>query len=95
MTTERIVTLISLAMGLASFLGGLILWYRGSVEKRYAAERDFRHLQRNYEQLSGHLLALIKEEDSRYDEIRLELRDIKNFLHSKSSARSKQTDDSN
>lgn len=45
-------SLIPLLLGVASFIAGAIAWYRGAVEKRYAAERDFQHLRRNYEQLA-------------------------------------------
>lgn len=52
MNINTVSTLVSLTLGLLGFLSGLILWYRGSVEKRYAAERDFGHLRRNQEQQS-------------------------------------------
>lgn len=43
---------LGLGMGLISFITGGILWYKGSVEKRYAARRDFEHLKRNYAQIT-------------------------------------------
>lgn len=63
MTNSELIGLIGLLIGLTSFVGGGILWYKGSVEKRYAAERDFRHLQRNYEQLAHSILELDKDFD--------------------------------
>lgn len=42
---------LAFGMGLSSFIGGGILWYRGAIEKQYAAQRDFQHLRRNQEQL--------------------------------------------
>ncbi len=42
---------VSMVIGLGGFLGGLVLWYRGAVEKQYASQRDFAHLRRNQEQL--------------------------------------------
>lgn len=61
MTLGSISTLISLTLGLLGFLSGAILWYRGSIEKRYAAERDFGHLKRNQEQMSQ-ALGIIDDE---------------------------------
>ena len=73
---DNAATAIALIISISSFFGGLIMWYRGSVEKRYAAERDFNHLKRNYEQLTAHLTTLMQEEDNRFDEIRLRLNNI-------------------
>ena len=73
---DNAATAIALIISIASFLGGLIMWYRGSVEKRYAAERDFNHLKRNYEQLAASLATLMQAEDERFDEIRLRLNNI-------------------
>ena len=72
-----VATVVSLAIGVITFIGGLLAWYRGAVEKRYAAERDFNHLKRNYEQLANSLGSLMKDEEDRFDELRLELRELK------------------
>jgi hypothetical protein len=66
-----------LSIGILSLLGGFFLWYKGSVEKRYAAERDFAHLRRNQEQISNGLAAIDKFLDDRLDEQRGELKEIK------------------
>lgn len=50
---ENAITIISLLTGLTSLIGGVILWYKSAITKQYAAERDFKHLQRNLEQISG------------------------------------------
>lgn len=71
---------ISLIMGLASFLSGLLLWYKGSIEKRYAAQRDFGHLKRNYESLSEGVNLQAKEMDRRFDQVEADLREIKILL---------------
>lgn len=42
---------LAFGMGLSSFIGGGILWYKGAVEKQYASQRDFQHIRRNQEQL--------------------------------------------
>lgn len=62
-----------------AILGGLA-WYKGAIEQRYASHRDFGHLKRNYEQLNANLLSLMKEEDARFDELRLELREMRIHL---------------
>jgi hypothetical protein len=58
---NTLMTVISLVMGVSSFIGGIILWYKGSVEKSYAAQRDFGHLKRNYENLSNAINILIEQ----------------------------------
>ena len=47
--------------GLIAFVSGGILWYKGSVEKRYAAERAFEHLRKNQEQMSQSLSMILEE----------------------------------
>jgi chromosome segregation ATPase len=71
------INLISLSIGLLSFLSGGILWYRGSIEKRYAAERDFQHLKKNQEgiavlltQMDDSLDDMQREEDALLEEFR-------------------------
>lgn len=56
-------TTVSLLLGLVSLLSGIILWYRGALQKQYAAERDFAHLRRNQEQLLTALNDLSKDID--------------------------------
>jgi glutaredoxin 2 len=55
MTLSEIQGVVSLFLGVAGFSSGVILWYRGAIEKRYASERDFAHLRRNQEQLIANL----------------------------------------
>lgn len=50
---DNLASTIGLFLGLCTFIGGVVAWYRGSVEKDYAARRDFNHLQRNYENISN------------------------------------------
>lgn len=76
-------SLASLIMGLLSFLGGLMLWYKGSVEKRYAAQRDFGHLKRNYDQLTMGVDELGKDVDTRLDAIDKKLQEISMILQFK------------
>lgn len=71
---------VSLALGVASFVGGLALWHKGSVEKSYAAQRDFAHLKRQYEQMTQIMVDRSRELDKRLDNLEADLRDIKSFL---------------
>lgn len=72
--------IISLFIGVVSFVGGLLLWYRGAIEKQYASQRDFSHIKKNYEQMSRNLLTMSREFDRRFDSIESDTRDIKSFL---------------
>lgn len=54
-------TVVSLLLGLVSLLSGILLWYRGSIQKAYAAERDFNHLRRNQEQMKELVNQLIED----------------------------------
>lgn len=49
------IALVGLLLGILTFIGGLITWYRGAIEKGFAAKRAFEHLQRNYEQIGATL----------------------------------------
>lgn len=60
---------ITLFIGISSFIGGVITLYSGAVKKSYAAERDFNHLKRNYESLSGNIATLSDLLDSRLDHL--------------------------
>lgn len=71
------ISLGGLSIGILSLLGGFVLWYKGSVEKRYAAERDFNHLRRSQEQLGNAIAAIDTFLDDRLDEQRGELKEIK------------------
>ena len=80
MSIENLKTLIGLLIGLFSFLSGAALWYKGSIEKKYAAERDFAHLRRNQEQIASGIVAVNDEIDERFHAMNLELVQIKALL---------------
>lgn len=67
-------------MGITSLLGGFLLWHRGSVEKRYAAERDFRHIQNDLKSLSANLAHESEEAERGFNELRFELKETKALL---------------
>lgn len=64
-------------MGITSLIGGFLLWHRGSVEKRYAAERDFNHIRNGMSTLTGNLAHEAEEVEKSFVEIRLELKELK------------------
>ena len=68
---------VPLIMGIISFLGGAATWYGASVKKNYAAERDFNHLRRNYENLANNIAALDKMLDDRLDRGEIQLAEMK------------------
>lgn len=72
---------ILLILSVGSALFAIVTWYSATVQKRYASQRDFEHLKRNYQQLADNQAQIIKELDSRFDEATLDLRDIKNMLN--------------
>jgi len=56
-------------LGLLTALAGLFAYYKNSLKKSYAAERDFQHLKRNQEQMVQMLLQL----DDSIDGLRIEI----------------------
>jgi hypothetical protein len=74
-------------LGIITFLGGLLAWYRGSVEKSYAAKRDFGHLKKSLETLITNLETLRAEDDRRFDELKDRQLEIKAMLYSAFTSR--------
>lgn len=74
---QETLAFLSLLLGAATTLSGIIFWYRNAVRKTYAAERDFNHLKRNQEQILNNLEYLLKEQDRRFDTIDKEIIEIK------------------
>ncbi len=83
-TLESLTSVLSLLMGLSSLAGGFLLWHRGSVEKRYAAERDFAHIKADLKTVTGHLNMNADEIEHQFNEIRLELKEVKALALSQS-----------
>lgn len=77
MNHSELISLIGVILGCLSFCGGFILWWKGSIEKRYAAQRDFGHLKRNQEQLISNLAHTAEKQESELVEIRSDLKEIK------------------
>lgn len=57
------------AVGLLTALAGLFAYYKNSLRKSYAAERDFQHLRRNQEQLVQSLIEI----DNSIEGLRIEI----------------------
>lgn len=55
------------ALSLFTGIVGAIAWNNSRVKKSYAAERDFNHLKRNYEQMTENLKELWRQNDERFD----------------------------
>lgn len=56
-------------LGILTSFAGFLAWYTSGVKKSYAAERDFNHLRRNYEQLAQNQQAILSLLDSMNDEV--------------------------
>lgn len=76
-TVESATTILSLVLGLSSLLGGFLLWHRGSVEKRYAAQRDFGHIKADLKTVTTHLANNADEVEESFVELRMELKELK------------------
>lgn len=88
MKIEQILSWLGLAggiIGILTFVGGILAWYSGAIEKRYAAQRDFQHLKKNQENISLGIHSLFKEVDRRFDDLVREVGELKalnnNLIH--------------
>lgn len=67
-------------IGVIGFCTGVVAWYRGAIEKRYAAQRDFGHLKKNQENISKGVAELFREQDRRFDQLEKNDAELKNLL---------------
>ncbi len=81
MNSSTIIALAGLALAALTTAGGIFQYILTSQKKSYAAERDFNHLKRNYEQLAENQQLLLKEFEERSTELRQELREQKILLN--------------
>lgn len=80
--------IVATAISVLTFAGGTIAWYSAFVQKRYAAQRDFEHLKRNFEQ-NSQALKVLREDlqdlskvlDSRFDSLDRNADEIRNKLN--------------
>lgn len=82
MNSSTIIALAGLALAALTTGAGLFQYILSSQKKSYAAERDFNHLKRNYEQLAENQQLLLREFEERSTELRQELREQKILLNS-------------
>lgn len=68
---SKIQSTFGFALSVFAAASGAMMWYRGSVQKSYAAERDFRHL-RNNQDSHAKALAMV---DNEVKELRDEITD--------------------
>lgn len=61
---------VAALIGIITFVGGLIAWYRGAVQKEYASQRDWEHVKNNQKQLVENLNFIFKEIERNFDEIK-------------------------
>ena len=80
----------SILMGLVATISGAIAWYRSTVRKQYASERDFNHIRNSIAQLAQAIADQDKftEEqlsrlNSRIDTLNSTLTEIKVYLLAK------------
>lgn len=64
-----------------TFLGGALMWYRGAVEKSYAAKRDFGHLKNNLATMNANLDTLLTDVDQKFEENHKEVCNKFDALH--------------
>lgn len=68
-------------IGILTFIGGIVAWYRGAVQKAYASQRDWEHVKNNQRELVQNLNFLFKELDSRLDRIDSQNTELKGMLY--------------
>ena len=85
---ENAQNVLSFVVGITGAVLGSLAWYRGAVEKGYAASRDFAHLRRNQETIGNEIVAVDKAVEALHDEMMrsfhahtLELVQIKSALN--------------
>lgn len=91
---------IGSVFGILTTVAGTVVWYRTNIRNKYAAERDFNHLKRNYEglaeafkfqtgEMDDHFERLARDLDTRCDRLDAEVREIKALLLSQIGIRYK------
>lgn len=78
MNTENLTEVVSLVLGLvglSSSVVGFFFWYKSAVEKRYAAERAFAHIQSSQQQL-GEYVKLLDGQVENVDRTLIEMKSL-------------------
>ena len=77
MTTEGWIALGAFLAGLVPYFIGLVTWYGGSREKKYAAQRDFEHLKNNQKEISNGIAYLGRDIDDYFEVLNRDILEIK------------------
>ena len=78
---ELTIALIGCLIGLGGAAAAIYARWKSSIEKGYAAQRDFQHLKRNQENISLGIAQIDKDIDDRLDRLDLAVNRIENMLH--------------
>lgn len=73
--------LISGILGILTFSVGCLAYYKSSVEKGYASQRDWGHVKNNQLQIVENLKVIDEELDSRFDAMNIQIVEIKAILY--------------
>lgn len=77
---NAVIALAGLALAFTTTILGAIVWYAQTEKKKYAAERDFNHLRRNIEQLTGSIDYQTGELDKNFENLQRDILEIKMHL---------------
>lgn len=78
---EMIAAIVGVLIGTGGALAAVYTRWKSSIEKGYAAQRDFAHLKRNQEQMSHGIASIDEGNDQRFNQIELTLNRIESMLH--------------
>lgn len=78
---ELIIAVIGSLIGIGGATAAIFAKWRASIEKGYAAQRDFQHLRRNQEQIVQGIDQIAKDIDARLDRVDLALNRVESMMH--------------
>lgn len=68
-------------IGIVTFIGGIVAWYRGAIQKEYASQRDWQHIKTNQKELVQNLNFLFNELDGRLDRMDNQIVELKGMMY--------------
>lgn len=72
--------IIPLVMSIVTFIGAAITYWRGKIQKQYAAERALTHIRNDIGSMSNNIAGELKELDHRLSEIEGDMKELKATL---------------
>lgn len=66
---EMLAAIVGVLIGASGALAAVYTRWKASIEKGYAAQRDFQHLKRNQEQMVQNLGEIVQEQDELKQEL--------------------------